>query len=68
LRKGATFGLLLMLAIVWVMPLVPLIADGQADEISLSWIVTRTLFSALFLSYGIIVASVNERLEKIEAL
>jgi uncharacterized membrane protein YagU involved in acid resistance len=67
LRKGATFGLLLMLAIVWVMPLLPLLADAQGDEINLSWIVARTLFSVLFFAYGVIVASVSERLDKIEA-
>ena len=68
LRKGATFGLLLMLVIVWVMPLLPLLAGARADELSFASIVARTLFSALFFGYGVTVASVSERLSKIEAL
>ena len=61
-------GLLLMLVIVWLMPLLPLLAGARADELSFASIVGRALFSALFLGYGVIVASVNERLSKIEAL
>jgi hypothetical protein len=64
LRKGATFGLLLMLVIVWAPPL---LANDGADELNLASIVARTLFSALFLAYGVIVASVSERLDKIKA-
>jgi hypothetical protein len=64
LRKGATFGLLLMLVIVWALPL---LANDGADELNLASIVARTLFSALFLAYGVIVASVSERLDKIKA-
>ena len=61
LRKGATFGLLLMLVIVWVPPL---LANDGADWLSLTSIVGRTLFSALFLGYGLTVASVSERRDK----
>ena len=68
LRKGATFGLLLMLVIVWAMPLLPLLlAKDGADGLNFASIITRTLFSALFLGYGVIVASVSERLDKIGA-
>ena len=67
LRKGVTFGLLLMLVIVWVMPLLPLLADARADELSFASIVARTLFSALFVGYGVTVASVSDRLYKVEA-
>jgi len=63
LRKGTTFGLLLMLVIVWAMPMVPLLlANDGADGLNFASIVARTLFSALFLSYGVIVASVSGRL------
>jgi hypothetical protein len=64
LRKGATFGLLLTLLIVWAMPLLPLLADARADELDFASIVARTLFSALFLAYGVIVASVSEWLDQ----
>ena len=68
LRKGATFGLLLMLVIVWAMPLLPLLlAKDGADGLNFASIITRTLFSALFLGYGVIVASVSDRLYKVEA-
>jgi len=68
LRKGATFGLFLMLVIVWVMPLLPLLlAKDAADGLNFASIVGRTLFSALFLGYGVIVASVSERLNRIES-
>jgi hypothetical protein len=66
LRKGATFGLFLMLLIVWAMPLVPLIADGGMDPLNFASIVARTLFSALFLVYGVVVASVSERLNSFD--
>jgi hypothetical protein len=68
LRKGATFGLFLMLVIVWAMPLVPLLlSNGGADPLNFASIVARTLFSALFLCYGVLVATVSERLYKLEA-
>ena len=57
-----------MLVIVWMMPLLPLLAGARADELSFASIVARTLFSTLFFGYGVIVASVSERLSKIEAL
>ena len=49
------------------MPLLPLLADARADELSFASIVARTLFSALFFGYGVIVASVSDRLYKLEA-
>ena len=66
LRKGITFGLFLMLVIVWAMPLLPLLlANDGADQLNFASVVGRTLFSALFLTYGVIVASVSEQLDKI---
>ena len=67
MQKGATFGLLLTLVIVWAMPMVPLVLGNDgADGLSSGSIAARILFSVLFLAYGVIVASVSERLEKIE--
>ena len=59
LRKGATFGLLLTLMIVWAMPLLALDADG----LNFASIVGRVLFSALFLGYGLTVATVSAWLD-----
>jgi hypothetical protein len=59
LRKGATFGLFLMLMIVWAMPLLALDADG----LNFAAIVGRVLFSALFLGYGLTVAKVSAWLQ-----
>jgi hypothetical protein len=57
-----------MVVIVWAMPLLPLLfAKDGAEGLSFASIVGRTLFSALFLGYGVIVASVNDRVNKIEA-
>jgi hypothetical protein len=67
LRKGATFGLLLMLMIVWAMPLVPLLMGDRIEELSFASIVARALFSVLFLGYGLTVATVSEQLFRIEA-
>jgi len=62
LRKGATFGLLLMLLIVWAVPLAIAVATEDASTLNFASLVARTLFSVLFLGYGVVMATVSKQL------